>query len=174
MKNNKKYAVIGLIALIIILLIISSFTGAKDKEDKTMSNDPEVIYENAQKESAAVKDNEKREFVQIDINQYFEKYNGSENTIVLIARPTCHYCQIAEPIIQNIMYKYDFDINYLNTDNFKEGDEESLTSSNEYFSSGLGTPTLLVVGNGTIVGNVGGLTDEAHYIEFFKQNGYIK
>ena len=55
---------------------------------------------------------EKGDFIQIDINQYLEMYNGSEKQIILIARPTCHYCQIAEPILQNLVYEYKLNINY--------------------------------------------------------------
>ena len=101
-------------------------------------------------------------------------YNGSEKQIILIARPTCHYCQIAEPILQNLIYEYKLNINYLNTDNFEENDQQTLINSDEKFSNGLGTPTLVVVGEGQIYDNVDGLTDKAHYKEFFKKNGYIK
>ena len=173
MSKSEKYGLIGILALLLIAVIVSALIGTKS-DTKEVSNDSNSILDNAQAESAAVKDNEKGEFTQIDMNQYMEMYNGSEKKIVLIARPTCGYCQIAEPIIQNLIYKYNLPINYLNTDNFGENDEQTLISSNEFFESGLGTPTLLVISGGEIHDSVDGLTDAEHYEEFFKTNGYIE
>jgi len=105
MKKDKIFTII-LIVAIAILLIISIFVGS-DKVDSatsnSVSNDAETILANAQKESSAVKDREKGDFVQINVDKYLEYYAGNENKIVLIARPTCHYCQIAEPILQKII-----------------------------------------------------------------------
>ena len=171
---NRKIWLIIVSILLIVLLLLSALVGTKEKEDQTLSNDPEVVYANAQKESASVDSKEQKEFIGIDINQYLEMYNGTDKKIVLIARPTCHYCEIAEPILKNIAYLNNLDINYLNTDELTEEDSNTLTTSNEYFESGLGTPTLLIVGNSTIIDHVDGLTDKAHYIDFFKKNEFIK
>lgn len=177
MKENKKLITILVIILVLILIIICASIGGK-KEDTTKNatstENVEQTLTNAQKESEAVKDSEKKDFTQINIDKYLEYYAGSENTLILIARPTCHYCQIAEPIIQNIAYKYDIDINYLNTDNFSDDDQEKLIKSDKSFEEGFGTPLLLVVSNNKIVDKVDGLTDAAHYEEFFKKYGYIK
>lgn len=173
MSKAEKYGLIG-IGVVLVILIIVSCVIKVDKKEKELSNDANVVLENAQAESAAVVDDEKSEFNQIDINQYLEMYNGSEKQLILIARPTCGYCQIAEPIIQNLMYEHNIEINYLNTDNFSEEDDATLVKSDELFSSGYGTPTLIVVGNGGIISNVDGLTDTAHYEKFFKENGFIE
>ena len=174
MNKSEKYGLIGILVILIVLLIISSVVNVNKKDNTKLSNDSDVILENAQNESDAVKDSEKGEFTQIDMNGYMEMYRGTEKQIVLIARPTCHYCQIAEPIIQNLIYKYNLPINYLNTDNFGENDEQTLTQSNELFSSGVGTPTMVIISEEKIIDSVDGLTDTAHYIDFFKRNGYIK
>lgn len=170
--NKKTYIIIGIVLLFVLIILSAVVT--KKEETTELSNDPDVIYENAQKESAAVKDNEKKEFTQINLDTYFEMYKNEANDIVLIARPTCGYCQIAEPIIQNVAYEYSLKINYLNTDNFENTEEQTLQNSDEHFSSGLGTPTLVIVGGGKIIDAVDGLVDKAHYIDFFKRNGFIK
>ena len=46
--------------------------------------------------------------------------------------------------------------------------------SDEFFKEGYGTPILLVVGEGKIIDKVDGLTDSAHYVDFFKRNEFIK
>ena len=176
MKENKKLAII-LIIVIVLLVIVSACIGGKSKSstpNKSSSTDAETILTNAQNESSAVKDKEKKDFTQINVDKYLEYYAGSENKIVLLARPTCHYCQIAEPIIQNIAYKYDIDINYLNTDNFSDDDQKKFINSDDTFKNGYGTPYLMIVANNKIVDSVDGVTDTNHYEEFFKKNGYIK
>lgn len=177
MKENKKLAIVLIIVIVLLIIVSAGIGGGKSKDNlssKLSSTDADSILSNAQNESSAVKDNEKKDFTQIDVDKYLEYYAGSENKIVLLARPTCHYCQIAEPIIQNIAYKYDIDINYLNTDNFTDDAQKKFINSNETFKEGYGTPYLMIVANNKIVDSVDGVTDAAHYKEFFKKFGYIK
>ena len=174
MKNNKILVILGIV-LAVILIIICSMVGTDSnntKKDKVME-DGQTIVTNAQKESEAVKDEEKKEFTQINVDKYLEYYAGEENKIILVARPTCHYCQIAEPILQNISFKYNIEINYLNTDEFSDDDQTKFINSDDTFKDGFGTPFLLIVSNNKIVSSVNGLTDEDHYISFFKTNGFI-
>ena len=168
--NKKVFGIIGVILIVLLLLISSSVT--KDKET-SLSDDIQTIISNAQKESENVKEDEKKDFIEINIDDYLNKYNGEESSLVLIGRPTCHYCQIAEPILHNVAYKYNIDINYLNTDNFQDGDSQKLVESDQFFTNGFGTPLLLVVGNGSIKDKQDGLTDTNHYVNFLKENGFI-
>lgn len=168
--NKKTFGIIGIVLVVILLIVSCSIK--PDKEEKS-KDDIQTIINNAQKESENVKEEEKKEFTEINIDEYLNKYNGEEKSIVLIGRPTCHYCQIAEPILHNIAYKYDLNIYYLNTDNFQDGDSQKLVNSDSFFSEGFGTPLLLVLSNGSINSKVDGLTDTNHYVEFFKSNGFI-
>lgn len=174
MKNNKILVILGIV-LAVILIIICSMVGTDSNNTKTdkVVEDGQTIVTNAQKESEAVKDEEKKEFTQINVDKYLEYYAGEENKIILVARPTCHYCQIAEPILQNISFKYNIEINYLNTDEFSDDDQTKFINSDDTFKDGFGTPFLLIVSNNKIVSSVNGLTDEDHYISFFKTNGFI-
>ena len=173
MKNNYKWIILGVV--VVILLIVASTISPNKKETKSKdTEDVEVIISNAEKESAAATEKEQKDLPEINMDTYLEYYNGEENKIVLLARPTCHYCQIAEPIIKKIAKDYNLNIDYLNTDNFSEDDNSKLMHSDEFFNEGYGTPVLLVVGQGKIVDKVDGLTDTNHYIEFFKDTGFIK
>ena len=175
MKNKELFIVIGII-IVSLILIFAFSSGNKSKSNNltTDSNDVNSILENAEKESESVKSNEIKELNNINVSDYLEFYAGEESKLVLVARPTCHYCQIAEPILQNIAYKYDLEINYLNTDDFTEEDDKRFTESDESLKNGIGTPLLLNVGDNRIIDRVDGLTDSNHYIKFFKDNGYIK
>lgn len=178
--NNEKNKIFKfvLIFILIVVCLISFLVSSNSNEDggsssSSSSSDTNAIIERAQQESKAVKSDEKKDFTQIGIDEYLEMYNGSDNKIVLIARPTCSFCQIAEPIIQNVAYKYDVNIYYLNTDDFSDDDESSLIQSDGAFSNGYGTPMLLLVSNGKIVDKVDGLTDTSGYLKFLETNGII-
>ena len=175
--GEKKTTVITIIVVVVLLalLIVAALVGGKSssKNEEPTERTAETVVANAEKESAAVKENEKKEFTYINVDTYLEYLNNSENTFILVARPTCHYCQIAEPILQYIGYRTDLDIYYLNTDNFQEGDSQRLRESDEFFSGGFGTPILLILGNGKIHDKVDGLTDLTHYVEFLRENKFI-
>lgn len=167
--NKKLLGIIGIILLVILLIVSCSI----NTNDKASINDTGAVLENATIEAAEVKENEKKEFTEVSVDEYLNIYNGEQRTLVLVARPTCHYCQIAEPILHNIAYKYDININYLNTDNFQGEDKQKFIGSNELFSNGFGTPMLLIISNGKINDMIDGVTDTKHYVEFLKENKFI-
>lgn len=175
MDKKKILAIIGavaFVALIVISVVVSP--SSNGSSSNKLTEDPNVILSNAQEESAKVEDSEKGEFHQINVDTYLAYLAGTEAKAVLVARPTCTYCQIAEPIVQKIIHDYNADINYLNTDNFQGDDQVNFINSDEAFKEGFGTPMLLVVHDNKVVDTVDGLTDTAHYIAFLTKYGFIK
>lgn len=183
-KNNNIVKIIVMIVGIILVCALCFFVSESSTNKKgetynkanssTGNVSGDTITAQAQEESAKVTDDEKKEFANITMDTYLELYKGEENKLVLFSRPTCGYCQIAEPILQNIAYRHDITIQHLNTDEFSADDEEKLVKSDDYFSGGFGTPLLVVVSNGKIVDSISGLTNTANYEEFFKKYGFIK
>ena len=177
MDKKKTLTIVGIVLLVVLLIIGCCIGGGDDNGSSTkkaLSNDSKTILANAQKESQSIKEEEMEELDGIDINTYLDYYNGSSNKLVLIARPTCGYCQVATPILKKLKKDYNIELNYLNTDEMAGEDTAKFTSSDEKFSQGFGTPMLLIVGNGKIVDMVDGLTDTAHYIDFLERNNIIK
>ena len=171
MKNKEIIFVIG---IILVSLIIIYTLGKSDNNIKNESKEAQTNLEKAEHESKKIKKKEQKDFKMINLATYLEYYTSDEDILVLLARPTCHYCQIAEPILKNLAYKYDIEINYLNTDDFTEEDNNNLMASDEFFSSGYGTPILLYIKNNSIIDKVDGLTNSDGYIEFLRTNGFIK
>ena len=93
---------------------------------------------------------------------------------MLFSRPTCGYCQIAEPILRHISYQYDFTIYNVNVDEMDDDDNSKLLESDDFFSNGYGTPLLIVVSDGEVVDMINGLVDTATYVDFFTDNGFIE
>ena len=176
MKDNK-YLKIAIVAIVIIGLVTATFfVGGSNSESEGSNNtfDPEVILANAKAESEAVKEEEKKAYTKISVAQYLDYYAGSEAKLILVGHDGCPYCQIANPILQNLAYKYDIEINYLDTDEFTDETQTAFVQSDEFFSSGFGTPLLFIVQNNTIVDVVDGLVDTALYTDFLTAYGYIK
>ncbi len=168
---------LGVIILIIICFLISSNDSETYKAQTTSSSDAveeEDVLQKAIQEAGEVSDEERTQPDAISIDEYIDLYNGNENELVLLSRPTCQYCKIATPILENIIYKYGVKINYLNTDELDDEANSKLISSDEYFKEGYGTPLLLVVSNGSIVDKIDGLVTREEYISFFQKYQFME
>lgn len=189
MNDRNKKIVTGIVVAVGVILVCalcyfaSSAVSAKagdnysesdnSNSSTTSSSSASDMTSRAQEESANVPDDEQKDFNDIDIDEYLDLYDGSEDSIVLFSRPTCGFCQIAEPILHHIAYQYKLTINHVNTDEMSSDDETKLVESDDYFSDGFGTPLLVVVSNGEIVDMVSGLVDTDSYVSFFTDNGFI-
>lgn len=176
MNKNAKI-ILGVIGVIILIIICSAITPDEEKSmtsDENTASSATDILTRAQQQSNSVTEDEKKDFTSIDVATYLEKYKDSENHIVLIARTTCQYCQIAEPILHKIAKEYDLEIFYLDTDKVTDDEIAALVTSNEYFSNGFGTPILMIVGDEQIKDKVEGLTDYDNYVGFLKENHFIE
>ena len=166
---KKKISIILIILFIVILFVVCFFLTPKTEDEP--SGD---ILTRAQEESSAILESERKDFEEVNVSSYLEKYRSDELNIVLIGRTTCPYCQIAEPILQKISKEYNLTIFYLNTDYVTQDEKESLLSSDEFFNSSFGTPLLMIVGKEEIVDTLEGLADYDQYISFLKKNEFIK
>ena len=189
MNDRNKKIVTGIVVAVGVILVCalcyfaSSAVSAKagdnysesdnSNSSTTSSSSASDMTSRAQEESANVPDDEQKDFNDIDIDEYLDLYEGSKNSIVLFSRPTCGFCQIAEPILHHIAYQYKLTINHVNTDEMSSSDETKLVESDDYFSDGFGTPLLVVVSNGEIVDMVSGLVDTENYVKFFTKHGFI-
>lgn len=170
MKN--KILTITIIILVVGVIMLSAFINP-NKMESIKEETREEIVERASNESSSITEEEKKEFIDIDVDTYLKYYKGSKKKIILMARHTCQYCQVAEPILQKIAKDYSLNIYYLNTEQVDTEDQEKLLSSNELFQSGFGTPFLVIVQNEKIINHINGLTDTNHYLQAFKDSKII-
>ena len=168
MQKNKLLIFAG--TLFVVLVFLFSFMAGSYQSSTDGSED---ILTKATNESKLITSDVKKEFTRISVDEYLDFYNGSDDMLVLVGRSGCHYCQIAEPIIQNLMFIYNLDIKYVSTDDFDIDSEEKFMSSNEQLHS-FSTPLLMVVSNGSIKYIQNGLLDTAGYVNFLQVNGYIE
>lgn len=179
-KDKIKNIVIVVLLLIIVIgtcVFISLQTSNQDiKKDNSVteekSDNDNQIQKQAEAESAAIKEDERKSLSEIGVSEYLEIYRGEENKIVFIGRPTCSFCTTATPILEHIAYLNQLDIQYLNTDNFTGDDQTNFVQSNEFFQS-FGTPVLLIVSNEKIVASLAGLNTIENFTLFLQDHGFI-
>ena len=176
-QKDKLFKVIGISVGLILFIIICFSISANNSEEYSEHNNTATeessgddVLQTAIKQAGEISDAERTAPKQINIDKYLEYYNGTSKKVILFSRPTCQYCQVATPLIENIIYKYNIEINYINTDELDDDGNSKLVKSDEYFSEGYGTPLLLIVGDGKIVDYIEGLTTRDEYINFLKKN----
>lgn len=180
-EKGKLIKMILVVLLVIIICLICFFASSskskpysKSSTTTESSEEDNSVLEQATKEAGKVSDEERTAPKEITISEYMDLYQSEEDSLVLISRPTCQYCKIATPIIENIIYEDNVEIHYLNADNLSDDDTATLVSSDEYFQEGYGTPLLLVVGNSSIKDKVEGLVTKESYQAFFQQYGFME
>ncbi len=180
-ENVEKLKSATIVVLILIIVFGASyFTSELQECDNGGSSTTTSSTNNSSNDSSDssstsdIPEDEQGELNDIDIDEYLDLKEGSDASIIYIARPTCHYCQEMEPIVRNIVYEYGVEINYLNTDELDDDGQAKLIESDDYFSEGYGTPLLLVVQNDEIVDIQEGLSTKDTTVNFFRDNGFIE
>lgn len=105
-------------------------------------------------------------------NEFLGAYNGSENTLVYIGRPTCGYCNLLTPSLDEMADRYEFDYLYINTDKLGSSFMKKILSHLNL--TNVGTPYLAVVSNSKIVNTQNGYADYDKTFEFLQNNKIIK
>jgi len=105
-------------------------------------------------------------------NEFLNAYNGSENTLVYIGRPTCGYCNLLTPSLDEMADRYEFDYVYINTD--KLGNSFMQKIMKDLNITSVGTPYLAIVSNSKVVSNQNGYRDYDETFKFLQDNNVIK
>ena len=179
-ENVEKLKSATIVVLILIIVFGASYFASELQEcdnggaSTTTSSTDTNSSNDTTSTSSDIPEDEQGELNDIDIDEYLDLKEGSDASIIYIARPTCHYCQEMEPIVRNIVYEYGVKVNYLNTDVLDDEGQSKLIKSDDYFSEGYGTPLLLVVKDDEIVDIQEGLSTKDATVNFFKDNGFIE
>ena len=157
-KVNKKNVLkgLGIFAIVVLVLGLAFFT--------------------SKGEVGAISGN----FINITLDEYLNRLNGEEKSIIYIARPTCSWCQKETPVIKKLIGQYDLKVYYLNTEKFYDSSIQDYTeegyrfmSSSEKYKDGFGTPNTIIVQNGEIVDGAFGYVEAKELKDLLKNNGFI-
>lgn len=157
----KKTLGITAIAVLVVLVIALAFGVSNNSNSDSSSDD----YEEVALEEAG--------FNEVTLDEYLELINGSEKSIVLVARPTCSYCEAFAPILSEAKDELGLTINYIDTDKFSDDDWTTFNASLDYLSENKwGTPLTLIVQNGEVVDVNQGYVELETIETFFTDNGF--
>ena len=158
----KKVLSITGIVLLVALVIGAAYGVSNIKKDESKKSN--------QLESISL---EEAGFNEVTLKEYLALVNGSEKSIVLVARPTCSYCELFTPVLKKAAEDMNLTINYVNTDNFSDDDWNTFNSSLDYLTNTeWGTPLTLIVQNGNSIAENNGYVELDSIKEFFKNNGF--
>lgn len=165
MKKNKK------IILYIILVLVIGFasysisfyiknTSIKIKTINCDNDNPES------KDTTTLK--------MITCSDYNNIINGKKANLVLFARPTCEYCNKFIPIIEEIVDKYNIEVNYLDIDTLSNKEAFEFYKSSDLLNiNKFGTPMLAVIKNGKIKYHSTGYISKKEVINWLKVTNII-
>lgn len=155
---GKVLKIIGIILLIII--VIGGAIGVSYMKDDSVSSEETVTLETAG-------------FNEVTLDEYLSLIKEDEQNIILVARPTCTYCELFTPTLKQAMDDMKLTINYIDTDKFTNEDWTTFNSSLDYLNTEeWGTPLVLIVKSGQTVAVNSGYVDLDTIKSFFEANGY--
>lgn len=155
LTSLQKDIVLGV--LVVILLVVAGIV-TSNKEEKLDIELPVALAGEAG-------------FNEISYSDYLEKIESGEPFLVVIVKDGCGYCEMYEPILEEVAGEYNLPINYINLTNISEDEYSDLASSNSYLKKNeWGTPTTLFMVGNTVVDSIGGYVDKDKFLEFAEEN----
>lgn len=148
-----------LILLVIVLLVVALFVTMK----KTPKLDIELPI-TLQGEAG---------FTEITYSEYEEKMNTAAPFLVVIVRDGCGYCEMYEPILEEVAGEYKLPIYYINMTNLNNDEYTALGTSNSYLKKNQGnwgTPTTLFMYGNSVIDSIPGYVDKDEFVKFVKEN----
>ena len=112
--------------------------------------------------------------------QYISMYNSKDTTIAVFAEDDCSYCNMLEPIINDVAKEIKEDIYYYNKDRMNEDEyttimsmdvkipDECASKPNTSFKTDFAKPMTLVSKGGKVVGCIKGYFDHDVYLSYLK------
>lgn len=148
-----------LILLVVVLLVVALFV--------TMKKTPKLDIELPITLQGEV------EFTEITYSEYEEKMNAKEPFLVVIVRDGCGYCEMYQPIVEEVANEYRLPIYYINMTNLNNDEYTALGTSNSYFKKNQGkwgTPTTLFMYGNSVIDSIPGYVDKDEFVKFVKEN----
>ena len=111
-------------------------------------------------------------FTEITYEDYKEKVANNEIFMMVIVKDGCGYCEMYEPIVEEVANEYNLPFYYINLTNLSVEDSEELASTNKYLRKNIrwGTPTTLFMYGENVIDSISGYVEKDTFVEFVKEN----
>lgn len=148
-----------LVLLVVVLLVVALFVTMR-KEEK-----PDIELPIALEGTAG--------FTEITYSEYEEKMNTEAPFLVVIVRDGCGYCEMYEPVVEEVANEYKLPIYYINMSNLSSEEYTALGTSNSFFrknQGNWGTPTTLFMYGDYVVDTITQYVEKDTLVSFVKEN----
>lgn|SRR5574344_1328680 len=162
-QTNNNTNIIGNIAIVIVIMAVIVLAIVATSIKKPVENNTTTTQEYAIQNAG---------FNEISLTEYLTLINSTEKTVILVARPTCGYCEKFTPILKQAASDMGITVNYIDTDNFSSDDWTKFQNSFDYLSTDeWGTPLTMIVQNGELLAKNNGYVELSAIKQFFTDNG---
>ena len=166
MNNKTKGILLAVAALVIVVALFIPYEAKEPEPQKITAFSCSETPKESQSESTLPK---------VSCSQYHEKIAEKQDNLILIARPTCSFCQQFVPVLEEIVNEYGIVVNYFDTDTLNEDESKAFNQSADLFGSkDFGTPTLIITNDQKIVKYHIGYMEKDDTVNWLKDAGIIK
>ena len=101
--------------------------------------------------------NQTKTVTEVTMEDYRSLVASNDISLIYVASPTCGYCAQQLPIMEELVNKYNVEVNYLNTSTLSNEEVNELytiygsVQESVYGQEGLRTPTMLLVQSGKLL-----------------------
>lgn len=163
-KDKKSFSLtskqkdIILILLVVVLLIVACIVTSTKKESKVDIELPVAVEGEAGTKT-------------ISYTEYEELMNSNKPFLMVIIQDGCGYCEMYEPVVEEVANELGIPVNYLNLTNLSSEESNKLSKSNSYLKKNQwGTPTTLFMVGDKVIDSIGQYVDKDTFVSFVKEN----
>lgn len=147
-----------LILLVVVLLVVACIVTGTKKEDKLDIELPVAVEGEAGTKT-------------ISYTEYEELMNSNKPFLMVIIQDGCGYCQMYEPVVEEVANELGIPVNYLNLTNLSSEESTKLSKSNSYLKKNQwGTPTTLFMVGDKVIDSIGQYVEKDAFVSFVKEN----
>lgn len=107
------------------------------------------------------------------LDNFLKYYNSSEQTMVLLGKEGCSYCQAFKPELDFMSEYYGFEYKYIDVSKLNSAHYNKLLETLGINSDDFGTPYTVVVQGGKKIDELSGAVEESELLQFLKDNKIV-
>ncbi|MEE3344184.1 MAG: hypothetical protein VZS44_08860 [Bacilli bacterium] len=108
----------------------------------------------------------------LSYTEYQEKIDNNESFVFIVERTSCSHCQNFMPVAEKFANDNSVPMYYIDTDEMKQDDWSSFSSSNSFFkekNGNWGTPTTMVLAGSESIDYIEGETSSDALLKLYKK-----
>ena len=147
-----------LILLVVVLLVVACIVTSTKKESKVDIELPVAVEGEVGTKT-------------ISYTEYEELMNSNKPFLMVIIQDGCGYCEMYEPVVEEVADELGILVNYLNLTNLSSEEGTKLSESNSYLKKNQwGTPTTLFMVGDKVIDSIDQYVEKDDFVDFVEKN----